>query len=204
MCQYVPYTILRKFGVEHQGYVRYGADPKVIVQFDNEQNMPDDNAYYLDVMHGADADGHRKVVIFNDSVGVTEEPMWRRRRDSLLYAAKNGHYVGLHAYGITTDGGDIYHPMTELSGWKWFAGRFVWLYALMPDAQPNLILTECGAGGFQRSAGSAEIWLKDVCTMSDISQAYPYLQSFHWWTVGGRGALGFERDHLDDWIPVLS
>jgi hypothetical protein len=198
---HVPYVVLRKYGMEHRGYVEYGAAPGVIYQFDNEQQMDPDNDYYLDIMREADRRG-RKVVIFNDAVGTTEDDRWLRRTEALKYAKAHGHFVGLHAYGDTTKGDNNYCPMTDPSSWRWFAGRYEHLYSLQPpEAQPDLILTECGAGGFQLNA-TLDQWLADVRRMNELAQRAPYLKAFNWWTMA-RPGLGFDRDILDDYVRWL-
>lgn len=204
--QYVKYTVLRKYGVERQGYVKYNADPRVIVQMDNEQNVADDLAYYQDMMRAADADGRRKVVIKNDSVGIGDEASWRRFRPALEYAYANGHFVGLHCYGDVTWGDNNYRPMVDPDhpgAFKWFSGRVFWLYDLMPvQAQPNFIATEAGCGGFQLNA-TAEQWLADVRRMDDFAQAYPWYKAFNWWTMTRRG-MGFDRDMIDPYVHLLN
>lgn len=198
----VPLVVLRPgcTGYEPtvQDYKHVGADPRIIMQFGNEANQPYDNDHWLRQMYDADADGGRKVVIYNDSVGWTEDDVWLRRRPSWEYAFYHGHYIGLHAYGITTDGDRIYHPMTELSGFRYFAGRCLHLYELM-GVKPNLILTECGAGGFQQNAGSADVWFADVSKMDSIANAHPWLKSFHWWDYSREG-MGFDRDLINEWV----
>lgn len=187
------------FDPPRQPYRRLGLDRRIILQFGNEANERNDNLHWMEQMWDADNDDGRKVSIYNDSVGWTEDDVWMSRRESWEYAYYHGHYIGLHAYGITTDGGDIYHPMTELSGWRWFAGRFLHLYSLM-GVKPKLILTECGAGGYQRNAGSAQAWLVDVEKMEAL--APEWLVSFNWWDYG-RVGLGFDRDLINDWVWIL-
>lgn len=201
----VPYVVLRMVSSDHdnptQDYQHYGADPRVIVQCGNEANVLHDTDHWLKQMHDADADG-RKVIIFNDSVGATEDAAWLERRPALEYARDHQHFIGLHAYGDVTKGGKIYCPMTDMSGWRWFGGRWQHLFGLMPDVQPNLILSECGAGGFQRNCGDAETWLKDVQTMNNIARIYPFLKSFNWWDFTRKG-IGFDDDIINDWVHVL-
>lgn len=184
-----------------QSYQRYGLDPRVIIQAGNEANQAHDTDHWLQQMRDAEADG-RRVVIFNDSVGWTEDDTWLERRPALEYARDHGHYIGLHAYGIVTDGGDIYHPLTEAGGWRWFGGRWIHLYSLMPDVQPNLILTECGAGGFQQNCGNAETWLDDVRHMENVAQVYPFLKSYNWWDYT-RPGMGFDRDMINGYVHLL-
>lgn len=202
LAKYVPYVIYRTVSSDHdnpvQNYMEYGADPRVIYQFGNEANQQDDCDHWLQIMREAD-NHHRKVIIFSDSVGWTEDRHWFARRRALEYARDHGHYVGLHAYGDVTGG---YHPATAWDSpgaWRWFAGRFEHLYSLMPDVQPPLILNEWGAGGFQQDAGK-DNWLRDIQEMNVRGEALPYLKCFNAWTAGGRGGLGFERDCLDDWL----
>lgn len=212
LVDYVPYVVFRRVLSDHdnpvQDYLEYNLDPRVIYQFGNEANVPDDCDHWLQVMHVADAHG-RKVVIFNDSVGWTEDAVWRARRPALEYALEHGHYVGLHSYGNVT--GD-YHPATAWDSpdaWRWYAGRFEHLYSLMPDVWPNLLLTEWGAGGYQQDAGR-DNWLRDVAAMEARAAKLPYLKSFNAWTAGGKGSerwpgdrdgsLGFGRDSLNAWL----
>jgi hypothetical protein len=206
MVQYVPYVVLRVYGMEGRGYIEYGAAPGVIYQMDNEQNRDDDTPYYLDMMRAADAHNGRKVVIFNDSVGSTEADRWRRRQPALEYAYEHGHYVGLHCYGDVTKGDNIYCPMVDLEhpdGFKWFAGRVFWLYDLMPpNARPAFLATEAGAGGFQRNA-TPQQWLEDALRYDAICQRYDWYKGFALWTTGGSGPYGFERDDLNDRIYLL-
>lgn len=206
MIRYVPFVVLRKYGVEHRGYVEYNAAPGVIYQFDNEVNNPDDLAYYMDVMRQADAHNRRKVVIFNDSVGATQESTWRRRQPALEYAKANGHFAAIHQYGDVAFGDNFYKPMIDLDhpgAFKWFTGRIYWLMGLMPpQAQPNFIGTEAGAGGYQRNAGNVETWLADVRRMDAFAQAYPWDKSFNLWDYTRLG-LSFDRDLINDWVHVL-
>jgi hypothetical protein len=202
LADYVPHVIYRPVP-DVSEFHEWGGDARLIYQFGNEENNPDDNAHWMQIMQAA---GDRSVIIYCDSVGVTTDAMWRRRRESLLYAQAHGHFVGLHAYGWTLDGKD-YHPMTDFndplaSAWPWYAGRFEHLYSLMPDAQPPLILNECGAGGPQRGGG-VDSWLKDVHTMQSWASRWPYLRSWHFWTTGGAGDYGFGVDTLDEWLTYL-
>lgn len=174
------------------------ADPRVILQYGNEENIFADDKFYIGLMKEAEAHG-RKVCIFNDSVGTTEDYHWQWRTDALIYAADHGHYVGLHAYGYTKDG--KYHPLVAWDNpgdWRWYGGRWKHLYDTMPDVQPKLILTEAGAGSFQQSAG-AENWRRDVAAMDEFVKSVHYLCSFNWWTMGGEG-VGFDLDSLDGWL----
>lgn len=185
-----------------QNYQRYQADPRVIIQCGNEANQEHDVNHWLTQMKAADADGGRKVVIFNDAVGCTTDAMWQERRPALEYAKAHGHYVGLHCYGDVTKGGSVYCPMTDMSGFRWFAGRVVHLYELMsPEAQPDFIATEAGAGGFQLNATAAQ-WLADVRQMDAIVQAYPWYKAFNLWDFG-RPGLGFDRDLINDYARQL-
>lgn len=217
MANYVDYVILRMVGSDHddpvQDYREYNADPRVIYQIGNEANVTPDSAHWIGQMKAADAHG-RKVVIFNDSVGATSDEMWKERIPALLYAFAHGHYVGLHAYGNVSDG--QYHPMTAWDSppaWRWFAGRYEHLYDPANGfPRPKLILSECGAGGFQRSGG-LDNWLRDVREMDRRAQLLPELMSFNFWSAGGKGPdkwpgdpdgmLGFGRDTLDDWLLYL-
>lgn len=206
LARYVPLVVYRVVQSDHdqqgQGYREYGADPRVIYQFDNEWNNPNDCDYQIALMHAADWNG-RKVVICNDSVGWTEDETWFKRRPALVYARDHGHYVGLHSYGNVSGG---YHPATAWDSpdaYRWFAGRFEHLYSLMPDVQPPLILTEWGAGGYQQDAG-ADNWNRDRLAMEQRASAIPYLKSFNAWTAGARSpSLGFTRDSLDDWLASV-
>jgi len=179
-----------------------GADSRLILQYGNEENQQHDGSFYVGLMKAADEHG-RKVVIFNDSVGATTDDMWHGRREALVFAKAHGHFVGLHAYG-EIDG--TYHPATAWDDpgmWQWFAGRFEHLYNLMPaEAQPDLLLTEWGAGGYQQDAG-LDNWLRDVRTMQAWSVKWPYLKGWFAWTVGGAGLYGFGRDTLDGWLAAL-
>jgi hypothetical protein len=184
-----------------QDYQRYGADPRVIIQCGNEANVPHDTDHWLKQMRDAEADG-RKVVIFNDSVGATEDAQWLERLPALIHARDHGHFIGLHAYGDVTKGGSIYCPMIDPAqpeAYRWFFGRFEHLYSLIPDVQPPLILTEAGAGGFQLNA-TREQWLADIQRVEGRVAHLPYVKSFNAWTAGGHGSLGFERDSLDQWL----
>ena len=205
LVKYLHWVVLRYCESDHddptQDFQEFGADPRVIYQLGNEANVAHDTDHWLKQMRDADVHG-RKVVIFNDSVGNTEDNQWIERRPALEYAKAHGHYVGLHAYG-RIDG--FYHPMTAWDNpgdWRWYAGRFEHLYSLIPDVQPDLILTECGAGGFQLDAGVSN-WLTDIREMEDRAAKLPYLKSWHWWTVGGANGYGFDRDCLDAWLPRL-
>jgi hypothetical protein len=206
LADYVPYVVLRICLSDHdnptQSYQELNADPRVIYQFGNEANVKHDTMHWLTQMYTADAHNGRKVVIFNDAVGCTEDIDWIERRPALEYAKTHGHYVGLHAYGIVTDGGDIYHPLTELSGWRWFGGRWEYLYSLMPpEAQPAFIATEAGAGGFQRNATALQ-WLVDVQRMNALTQVYPWFKAFNLWDVTRLG-MGFDQDIINDYLPFL-
>lgn len=177
------------------------ASPHVILQYNNETNWRRDDRFFCGLMYSASREG-RRVVIYNDSVGATEDDMWLARRDSLIMAREQGHYAGLHAYGLI-DG--TYHPMTAWDSpgaWRWYAGRYEHLYSLMPGVQPPLILTECGSGGDQ-TAGGVDSWLRDVRVMDAKALATPYLVSYNWWTMGAGGAYGFDRDKLDDFARRL-
>ncbi len=199
----VPYVVLRKYGVEHQGYVEYGAVPGVIYQFDNEQNMAGDNNYYMDIMQTADLH-NRKVVIFNDSVGWTEDNIWLDRREALRYCVEHGHYVGLHLYGDVTMGDDNYRPMIDPErpdAFRWFTGRVFHLYGLTPDLVPNFIATEAGAGGFQRNA-TPEQWIADVRRMNAYLQKFPWFKSFNLWDYTKPG-MGFDKDIINDYVHQL-
>lgn len=205
LAPYVRYVVLRMCQTDHddpvQDYQRYRADPRVLIQCGNEANVPNDTAHWLKQMRDADADG-RKVVIFNDSVGWTADETWLERKPALQYAKAHGHYVGLHCYGVVTDGGDVYHPLTEPNGWRWFGGRVFHLYSLMPpEAQPDFIATEAGAGGFQLNATAAQ-WLADVRRMNTLVQDYPWFKSFHLWDFSKRG-LGFDRDLINGYVHQL-
>lgn len=179
------------------------ADKRVILQYNNETNWWDDDTFFVGLMQTADRWG-RKVIIYNDSVGATTDDMWFRRKNSLTYAREHGHYVGLHAYGDVSDG--RYHPMTAWDSpgaWRWYAGRYEHLYALMPELQPMLILDECGAGGVQLAAGYAN-WTRDWQAMEHIAATQSYLKSFNWWTAGGAGNYGFKDDCLDGYLSVMT
>lgn len=204
LVQYIP-VVLRFCWSDHddpvQDFQYIACDPRIILQFGNEANIPNDTAHWLRQMMAADV-FDRKVVIFNDSVGWTEDPVWIARYAALVYALQNGHFIGLHAYGNVTGG---YHPMMAWDNpgdYRWFAGRDEHLYSLFPDVQPPLILTECGAGGYQLDAG-IENWLRDIQAMKDRAATLPYLKSWHWWTTGGSGGYGFDRDCLDNWLTCL-
>jgi hypothetical protein len=222
----VPYVVLRKVWTDHDpptatvndqaaGYALFKsdrfwrscyemADPRVILQYGNEENYFSDGEFYIGLMKAAAANG-RKVVIFNDSVGTTEDEHWLSRASALRYAAQHGHYVGMHAYGrIDAD----YHPLTALDNsddWRWYGGRWEHLYSLMPDVQPPLILTEVGPGKsqVQREMG-IEAWNTDRAEMERRAAALPYLKMYAWWTAGASNpAYGFAGDSIDDWLTSL-
>jgi hypothetical protein len=204
----VPFVVLRMVQSDHdnpvQGYQRYDADPRVIIQCGNEANVQHDTDHWLKQMHDAEADG-RRVVIFNDSVGATTDAMWLERRPALEYAKAHHHFCGLHCYGNVTFGGDYYKPMIDPDdpgSFPWFTGRVFHLYGLMPpQAQPDFIATEAGAGGSQLN-GTAEQWLADVRRMDAYCQAYPWFKAFNLWTLTRLG-LGFDRDMIDGYVHLL-
>lgn len=208
LVQYLPYVVLRFCWSDHdnptQDFQFVACDPRIILQWGNEANVPDDTFHWLRQMVTADA-YERKVVILNDSVGWTEDITWFARRPALEYARDHGHYVGLHAYGDVTKGDNNYCPMIDPmhpDAERWFWGRWEHLYSLMPDVQPPLILTEAGSGGFQTNA-TVEQWLADIQRVKDRVSSFPFLKSWHLWTVGGQMGFGFDRDSLDNWLAYL-
>lgn len=224
LCDYVEFVVLRPYrysssfggNSENAGRADFhelGADPRVIYQFGNEMNIPHDAKWALGLAKEATAH-HRRVVLFTDSVGWTEDTVWLERKEALLYILENGHFVGIHAYGDVTKGDNTYCPMIDPDhpdAYRWFDGRYEHLYHLnfsedptkVEMIQPDLIFTEAGAGGFQRNA-TPQQWLTDVRRENARVNLWPFVKGFNLWTAGGGGALGFERDKLDDRLALLN
>jgi hypothetical protein len=191
------------------------ADPRVYLQYGNEENQAHDGDFYRGLMDGLKAIG-RRAVIFNDSVGATEltydvdgkprSGMWERRRAALEQAKRDGHLVGMHSYGVIDA---HFHPVSafdDFGAFKWYGGRVFELYSIMPpSAQPDLVITECGPGKseWQRQMGIDACW-KDMVEFNKIALRYPYLKAFNWWNIGARNpAFGFPGDWIDDFLPEL-
>lgn len=238
LCPFVPYTVLRRVegafdpgppytggpgDIEtgrvyftndfHWGMYQH-ADPRVILQYGNENNLSHDGWLYQGLMSAANDHG-RKVVIFNDSVGATEltfdsqdrphSEQWARRRDAMVYAIQHGHFVGMHTYGQIDA---FFHPVSASDSpgaWRWYGGRFKYLYDTMPDVQPPLLLTEKGPGKseLQRSMGFDVYWA-DHNAFEALIAALNYLKAYMDWTTGGQGPYGFEGDSLDDWLGLIA
>jgi hypothetical protein len=206
---YVRWLVLRFVSSDHdsptQDFQEINCDKRIILQWGNEANVPHDADHWLRQMKAADLVG-RKIVIFNDSVGWTSDETWRERKPAMEYALLHGHYIGMHCYGNTTGGAGHWHPMVAYDNpgdWRWFAGRVQHLYEeVLPQAQPMLIMTECGGGGNQLDAG-VDNWLRDIREMKARAALMPYLKSWHYWTTGGKGGYQFDRDCLDDWLNRL-
>lgn len=181
-------------------------DPRVYLQIANEQNRVDDAKFYVGVMKAAESVG-RRVVIFNDSVGNIEPEEWPQRREALVYAKQHGHLVGIHAYGNTKD--VVLHPVSAFDdegAWPYFGGRVFRHYqAVGGDAQPDLVITECGPGKaeLQKDAGFEAMW-RDVEAFAARTARYPYLKAWNWWTAGAsRRDLGFPGATIDPWLQLL-
>jgi hypothetical protein len=190
------------------------ADPGLILQYNNENNLSHDGEFFRGLMTAASEKG-RKVVIFNDSVGATElffdaqgrpqSPQWARRREAMIMAIELGHFVGMHTYGQIDA---FFHPVSASDSpgaWPWYGGRFEQLYASMPDVQPPLLLNEKGPGKseLQRAMGFEVYWADHVAFEAKVAHL-PYLKCYMDWTTGGQGPYGFEGDSLDDWLPLIA
>jgi hypothetical protein len=190
------------------------ADPRLILQYANENNLSHDGWFYQGLMSAANDFG-RKVVIFNDSVGATEltfdsngqphSEQWARRRDAMVFAIQHGHFVGMHTYGQIDA---FFHPVSASDSpgaWPWYGGRFQYLYATMPDVQPPLLLTEKGPGKseLQRAMGFDTYWADHNAFETRIA-TLNYVKCYMDWTTGGYGAYGFEGDSLDEWLPLIA
>lgn len=203
---YVELPVLRKYGVERRSFVEYGSrNERVIYQFDNEQQNPDDCAYYMDILKAGIA-RRRRVSLFNDCVGWTEEYVWRRRFPVLQLAFESGFGIAsTHLYGNVTFGDKIYKPMVDLNdpgSFKWFTGRIFWLYGLAPaNCRPPYVATEGGAGGFQLNATEDE-WIGDLRRFDSYAQAYEWFKAVSIWTMTRLG-LGFDRDMIDPYTRRL-
>jgi hypothetical protein len=207
---------LPKFGASRD------TDKRVILQFANEQGNHQDGNFYIGLMLAAE-DESRKVGIYADPVGWTEfqiatqnmpkvainalqskpESMqeflyqravsiWAGRRQSLIHCRDHGHYVILHVYGCIFG----WHPLSAYDNeadWQWWGGRPFFVYASMPDCQPNLLLAEAGQGDAnQQVAHGFEVWKKDLDYFDTRTRQYPYLKAYMDWTSGG----GFDPNFL--------
>lgn len=208
LVNYLDYVVLRKVLSDHdnpvQDYEEYHSDPRVIYQFGNEAAIEDDCIHWMQVMMAGTAH-NRRVIIYNDPVGWTEDSTWFRRAAAHEYAKRNHHFIGVHCYGNVTFGGDYYKPMidpVDLGSFRWFFGRVFHLYDLVPESmQANFIANEAGAGGWQQN-GTAGEWKGDVQRVNDFTQGYPWFRAFNLWTLIGPG-WGFDRDSIDGYVGLL-
>ncbi len=203
---FVEFPVLRKYGMERRGFIEYGSNnPRVVYQFDNEQANPGDMPYYMDILKAGIA-RQRRVSLFNDPVGWTEEYVWRRRFPVLQLAFESGFGIAsTHLYGDVTKGDNHYCPMLDPNSpgtFKFFEGRIFWLYALAPaNCRPPFVATESGAGGFQLNA-TEDQWVSENVRFNTYVQDYEWFEAFNKWTMTRLG-LGFDRDLIDPYTRRL-
>lgn len=189
------------------------ASERVILQYNNENNHADANKFFLGLATSGTS-VRRRVVIMNHSVGATDltfdaqdrpqSPQWARHREVFQYCIAHGHFVGMHTYGQIDH---AFHPVSATDNpgaARWYGLRFKYLYASMPDVQPDLLLNEKGPGKseLQRQMGFEVYWADHLAFEGQIADL-AYLKAYMDWETGGYGAYGFEGDALDEWMPFI-
>ncbi len=187
----------------------------------NEQNAGNDGWFYLGLMQEADKQG-RKLGIFADSVGNPDliqrpdgswsSPVWESRAASgcLAYGKTNNHIAVLHEYGrlINMKGTDDPGSAIFLDGhrddtaWLWFGGgRHTKAYSLIPEnCRMNIHIGECGCSNINKHGAD---FVHDFIGYQTRYGNDPYVVSYAYWQLGGRGTIDWGVSCLDDDMPVL-
>jgi hypothetical protein len=194
----------------------------VYVQLNNEMSYHWDGFYQDELMHLAEAEGYRLALpvdsggapgdypgmtaLWFDTWGTPHSDFWiKGRAIAQRRAAKNGHLWTWHSYGDINTG--RWEWSYDPGAYPWYAGRQFYFLELIPDAIPDILISEFAAGGsqFSEQMGFDACWSNYTGFVRLALEKHPQMMAkvkgICQWTFG---SPGFAGQNVNQWIPLFA